>query len=261
MSYRIRQIDKQGFAENLVWLSRSERVWLFAERHRGAVMAGLMVAGLGAIVLGVMLWSHYQSEQDASALAHQAALASVERIGDDGQTANEALETAARLYGQILEEFPRTDSAQLAWYFLGNILTEQRDQAGAVDAYQQFINQAGVHPVLLGLGYQRLGAAHVANGEHEKGIHAYTQALGIPDALNKDQVLFELAKFEEHENRKDQAQTHYRQLLNEHPDSPFASEAALQVKSLEPPIEESEETAREAEPAQEERQDGNTNEQ
>ena len=261
MSYRIRHGDKRGTTENLQLLSRSERAWLFAERHRETVIVGILVASLAAVVLGAILWFQHQRDHDAVALVNQAGQAYFDRSGDDAGATQEKLETAGRLYRQVLEEFPRTPSAQLARYFLGNVLTEQQDYAEAIDAYQNFIDQADAHPVLLGFVYQRLGAAHLANGEQEKGIHAYTQVLNIPNTLNKDQVLFELATLEEHANRTDQALAHYKHLVKDHPNSPFASEAALQVRNLEPPLEVSEDADPGDDTEQGEMQDGKANEQ
>lgn len=240
MTYKIRHLSKQVGAENPQLLSRSERVWLFAELYRRALITGIVVAIMVVILLGALFWIQHEQEQEALALEHQAAQAYLDRSLDDGGAAKEKLKEAVALYRRIIEEFPRTASAQTAWYFIGNALAEQNDQAGAIDAYQHFIDQAGNPPALLGLVYQRLGASHLANGEREKGINAYTQVLQMPQTLNKDQVLFELAKLEEHETRHDEALARYKQLLDEHPNSPYASEATLRVKILEPPSEEPE---------------------
>ena len=238
MTYKIRHISKQVGAENPQLLSRTERVWLFAEQHRRAIIAGIIVAFLVMILLGVLLWMQYQQGHEALALEHRAAQAYLDRSLDDVDAAKEKLQEAVTLYRQLIEEFPRSASARSAWYFIGNALAEQNDHAGAVDAYQHFIGQAGNPPALLGLVYQRLGASYLANGEREKGINAYTQVLQMPQTLNKDQVIFELAKLEEYEKHHDEALARYKQLLDEHPNSPYASEAALRVRILEPPAEE-----------------------
>ena len=238
MTYKIRHIGNQVGAENLQFLSRSERVWLFAELHRRALITGIVVAIMVLVLLGALFWIQHQQEQQALALEYQAAQTYLDRSLDDIDAAKEKLQEAVTLYRRIIDEFPRTASAQSAWYFIGNALTEQNDHAGAIDAYQHFIDQAGNSPTLLGLVYQRLGASYLANGEREKGINAYAQVLQIPQTLNKDQVLFELAKLEEYEKHNDEALTHYKQLLDEHPNSPYASEATLRVKILEPPADE-----------------------
>ena len=240
MTYKIRHISKQVGAENPQLLSRRERVWLFAERHRRALITGIIVAVLVMMLLGILVWLEHQHEREALVLEHQAAQAYLDRSLDDGDAAKEKLQEAVTLYRRIIEEFPHTASAQSAWYFIGNALAEQNDHAGAVDAYQHFIDQAGNPPALLGLVYQRLGSSYLANGEREKGIDAYRQVLQMPRTLNKDQVLFEFAKLEEYEQRNDEALARYRQLLDEHPNSPYTSEATLRVKILEPPADEPE---------------------
>ena len=253
MTYKIRHLSKQMGTGTPQLLSRSEHVWLFAERHRRALMTGIVVAVLVLILLGVLFWIQHQQEQEALALEHRAAQAYLDRSLDDGDTAKEKLQEAVTLYRRIIEEFPHTASAQSAWYFIGNALAEQNDHAGAIEAYQRFIDQAGTPPALLGLVYQRLGSSYLANGEREKGITAYTQILQMPRTLNKDQVLFELAKIEEYAKHNDQALARYKQLLDEHPTSPYASEATLRIRILEPPVEEPE-TATE-EPGQEKQQE------
>ena len=255
MTYKIRHLSKQVGAENPQLLSRSERLWLFAERYRRALITGSIVAVVVMVLLGVLLRVEYQHEQEALVLEHRAAQAYLDRSLDDVDVAKKKLQEAVTLYRRIIEEFPHTASAQSAWYFIGNALAEQNDHAGAIEAYQRFIDQAGNSPALLGLVYQRLGTSYLANGEREKGIDAYTQVLQMPHTLNKDQVLFELAKLEEHEKRHDEALARYKQLLDEHPNSPYASEATLRVRILEPPAEESAGEAGEEGPGQEETQE------
>lgn len=254
MTYKIRHVSKQVGAEIPQFLSRSERMWLFAELHRRALITGIVVAITVVILLGALYVVQHQQEQEALALEHQAAQAYLDRSLVDVDTATEKLQEAITLYRRIIEEFPRSASARSAWYMIGNALAEQDDHAGAIEAYQHFIDQAGNSPALLGLVYQRLGASYLASGDRAKGITAYTQVLQMPQTLNKDQVLFELAKLEEHEQRDDAALARYKQLLDEHPNSPYASEATLRVKILEPAAEQPEAANEETE--QEEMQEG-----
>ncbi len=254
MTYKLRHISKQVGAENPQLLSRSERMWLFAELHRRTLITGIVVAIAVVILLGALYLVQYQQEQEALALEHQAAQAYLDRSLVDVDTATEKLQEAITLYRRIIQEFPRTASARSAWYMIGNALAEQDDHAGAIEAYQQFIDQAGNSPALLGLVYQRLGASYLASGDRAKGITAYMQVLEMPQTLNKDQVLFELAKLEEHEKRNDEALARYQQLLDEYPNSPYTSEATLRVKILEPPAEIPE--AAKEEPEQKEMQEG-----
>ena len=56
-----------------------------------------------------------------------------------------------------------------------------------------------------------------------------------PEALNKDQVLFEFGKLEEEEEHKDKALAYYKELIHQHPSSPLSGETSIRIKSLEPP--------------------------
>ena len=146
----------------------------------------------------------------------------------------ENVSRAGELYQQILDEYPRTPSAKLALYFLGNALADQGDLKGAIEAYEKFVTQYDGHDVLVGLVYQRLGYAHLLNGDREKAVQAFSVVLNVPGALNKDQVLFEFAKLEEADGATEKAFSHYKNLLEQFPTSPFTSEASLRVKALAP---------------------------
>ena len=256
MSYKIRDISKRVAKEHPEFLSRSERLWLFAEQRRGAVIAAVVVAGLAAIILGTLVWFQQSRDQEALGLEYQAAQAYLDRSLEDAEATKQRLQQAVTVYRQLIEDYPRSPHAHLAWYFIGNALAEQRDYAGAVDAYHNFIKQTGTHPALLGLVYQRLGAAYVADGNREKGMDAYNHVLEMPEALNKDQVLFELAKLEEFDDRTNEALALYQRLLDDHARSPYASEAKMRVKILEPPKEESAGTSPEEEMKQAESPQG-----
>ena len=256
MSYKIRDISKRVAQEHPEFLPRSERLWLFAERHRGAGITAVIVASLAAIILGTLVWFQRSHDQEALGLEHQAVQAYLDRSFEDVEATKKRLQQAVTTYRQIIEDYPRSPNARMAWYFIGNALAEQRDYAGAIDAYNNFIKQTGTHPALLGLVYQRLGATYVADGNRKKGIEAYNHVLQVPEALNKDQVLFELAKLEEFDDRTSQSLALYQRLLDEHARSPYASEAKMRVKILEPPKEESTGNPPEEETQQEENPQG-----
>jgi TolA-binding protein len=51
--------------------------------------------------------------------------------------------------------------------------------------------------------------------------------------LNKDQGMFELGKIEEARSRPEGALARYQDLMKTYPNSPFAGEASVRIKSLE----------------------------
>lgn len=220
-------------------------------------MTAVVAAGLAAMILGTLVWFQQSRDQEALGLEYQAAQAYLDRSLEDAEATKTRLQQAVTVYRQLIEDYPQSPNARLAWYFIGNALVEQREYAGAIDAYHNYIKQTGTHPALLGLVYQRLGAAYVADGNREKGIEAYNQGLQVPEALNNDQMLFELAKLEEFDDRTNEALALYKRLSDEYPRSPYASEAKMRVKILEPPKEESAGNSPEEDTKQEERPQGN----
>jgi outer membrane protein assembly factor BamD (BamD/ComL family) len=76
--------------------------------------------------------------------------------------------------------------------------------------------------------------AQLLNGDREAAVSAFDAVLKNPQALNKDQVLFELAKLAESDEKSDDAVKHYKQLIQEFPLSPLSTEANLRVKVLAP---------------------------
>lgn len=241
MSYKLRDINRPSPSEHPELLSRTERIWLFAEQHRKAVLIGAVLVCFMAVALGAIFWLQHQNEQKSLALEHQATQLYLDRSLDDPDTSAANLDKAITLYQQILDEYPRSSSAELAWYFIGNARFEQENFAGAIEAYEHYVASFTNNPTLRGLVYQRLGSAYILHDQRQKGLDAYAQALNIPGALNKDQVMFELAKLKEADNNTAQALTYYKQIQDQYPASPYINEAIMRIRVLEPPTEAPEE--------------------
>jgi outer membrane protein assembly factor BamD (BamD/ComL family) len=237
MGYRIRDTNPSFPSEHPELLSRSERIWLFAEQHRGAVIMGALLFCAAAVAIGVIFWWQHQQEQKALVLEHRAAQLYLDRSLDEPDKAKENLSKAITLYEEILEEYPRSSSAELSWYFLGNARAEGENYPGAIEAYEKYISSFRNNPALLGLVFQRLGSTYILNGQRQKGMEAYSQALNVTGALNKDQIIFEMAKLEEAEDQTEQALTHFKLLQDQYPASPYVNEAIMRIRVLEPPKE------------------------
>jgi tetratricopeptide (TPR) repeat protein len=81
--------------------------------------------------------------------------------------------------------------------------------------------------------YQRLGYAYLLKGDADQAAKAWSAAVEVPGALNKDQALFELGKLEESQSRPEGALARYQDLMKTYPNSPFTGEAAVRIKALE----------------------------
>jgi TolA-binding protein len=235
MGYKIKDItNKSSTVEPVRFLSSKERFLFFVEENRALVWGGIIL-GLVVIVAMVMLsWLSQQKQEQAWELQGQAQTAYLDRPLDDIQKSQENIQKASAMFKEILDKFPGTASAAVSLYLLGNSLMEEQNYQGAIDVYASFLKQHGQDHIFAGLVQQRLGFAYLLNGNREAAIKAFEAVLANPHALNKDQVVFEMAKLAEAEENVTEAVGHYKKVVQKYPLSPFASEASLRVKVLAP---------------------------
>lgn len=150
----------------------------------------------------------------------------------DPQKADQALKEAIAKYRQIVDQYPRTATAPLALYHLGNTLVQVNDQSGAVEAYQRFLASYSSNPSMTGLVQQRLAYLYLLKGDRDQAVKALTGILETPGTLNRDQALYELARLEESQSRPEAAVARYQELIKTYPNSPFTSEATIRTKIM-----------------------------
>jgi tetratricopeptide (TPR) repeat protein len=203
------------------------------KEYRRPLLVGFALLVLaGGIVSGV-LWYDAQNAAKAQDLEREATLHYFTRPADDPKKAETNLKEAIALYKKVVEEYPRTPTAPLALFNLGNALLQANEVDAAIEAYKRFVLMYGSNISLLGLVHQKLGYAYLLKGDRDQAAKAYTTVLEIPGSLNRDSALFELARLEESQSRPEGALAHYQDLMKTYPNSPFANEAAIRVKVLE----------------------------
>jgi tetratricopeptide (TPR) repeat protein len=233
MGYRIRIPSKHDALDEAELLSGAERFGFFLREQRRALLAGFGVLVVAAAVVGGVLWYDFQTSQKATELLREATRHYANRPADDPKKADDQLKQAIAKYREIVEQYPRTPSGPLALFHLGNAQILANEIDAGIESYKRFMLLYASNPALMGLVQQRLGYAYLAKNDRDPAGKAFSSVLDIPGALNKDNVLFELAKLEESQSRPEGALAHYQDLMKNHPNSPFASEAAVRVKVLE----------------------------
>jgi predicted negative regulator of RcsB-dependent stress response len=105
------------------------------------------------IAFGIYLyWSNYQT---TAAQIYAKAQASLYRAGDN----QEAAQASVKIFQELIEKYPHSWSARMAYYHLGNIYYNSGDLDKAIDNYKRFISStksddAGIKFLALtSLGY------------------------------------------------------------------------------------------------------------
>ena len=244
MAYKIRVISKkQELKKPDEFVSTMDQL---AEAAR--TRARLLLAILGILILlggaiGGFVWYSIRQEQSASLLGieaaryyHSASGGPVESIpqgtGGPQSLRAENLSKAVELYQQVVAQYPRTKTAALSRYYLGNSYLELGDYDNAISAYQVFIQRHPGSSFLVAMAWQRLGYAYLAKGDLKQAETSFEAVANSQEAQNKDQSLFEIGRLREVQGRKQEAVPPYQEIVNKYPDSVLAAEAKARLRAL-----------------------------
>ncbi|MGH7230461.1 MAG: tetratricopeptide repeat protein [Nitrospiraceae bacterium] len=233
MSYRIRADSKSALADDAHLLSGVERLGLRLQQYQRPILVGFFVLLAAGAALGVIVWMDHRNSEQAMVLDQQATRLYLDRPVDQPHKADENLKQAIEIYQHTLDAYPRSPIAPQTLYRLGNAMVQANDLDRAINTYQKFVAMHHEKKSLLSLVYQRLGYAYLLKGNPEQARQALSAVLDMPEALNKDQILFELGKIEESQSLPEGALARYQELMKTYPNSPFTGEAAVRTKSLE----------------------------
>jgi outer membrane protein assembly factor BamD (BamD/ComL family) len=233
MTYRIKVPPRTLPADEAHMVSELEHWLLGLKRYRWALLVGVILLLLMGGALWGFFWYDAQNASKAQELEREATLHLFSRQTTDPQKAAANLKEAISLYKKVLEEYPRTPTAPLAQFSLGNAFLQSNDLNSAIEAYKGFILTYGSNVTLLGLVHQKLGYTYLQKGDVDQAVKAYSAILDIPGAMNRDSALFEIARLEENRSKPDEAMKQYQELIKTYPNSPLTSEAAMRVKVIE----------------------------
>jgi outer membrane protein assembly factor BamD (BamD/ComL family) len=232
MSYRIKVPAKTLPVDEAHMLSWLDQTLHRSQDYRRPLLVGLGVVLLASAVVGGVFYVDRQAVQKAQDLEREAVRLLMVPSANNPQKADHALKEAITRYRQIVDQYPRTPTAPLALYHLGNMLVQTNDLSAAIEAYQRFLASYGSNPSFAGLVQQRLAYVYLLKGDRDQAMKALTSILEIPGTLNRDQALFELARLEESQSRAEAAVARYQELIKTYPNSPFTSEATIRTKIM-----------------------------
>lgn len=235
MTYKIKEpMPKPTHEDAGSILSSKERFLFWVEENRGLVWGGILLFFAVIIAVVGVSWLSHQQHEEAWELQGKAQQMYLNRPLDDVKKWKENMQHSTTMFEEIQEKYSGTRGAEVSLFFLGNNLMEDQKFSAAIEAYQEVIQDTAQDPVFRGLVQQRLGFAYLLNGDQDSALAAWQAILDDPHTLNKDQIIFELAKLAESNEQTQEAVNHYKKVIQAYPLSPLANEAALRVKVLAP---------------------------
>jgi tetratricopeptide (TPR) repeat protein len=144
----------------------------------------------------------------------------------------EKLNAALPKLRQAADAYPDSRAGITARYHLASTLATLGKHQEAVQAYDEVVKRAG-----NGLYGQmaRLGKAEeqARAGQHDAAIATYKELADKKDGqLPTDALLMQLGRVYAAAGKKDEAQKTFTKVVDEHPDSPYASDARKELEAL-----------------------------
>lgn len=147
-------------------------------------------------------------------------------------TETEKLTAAVPKLRAAADAYPDTDAGITARYHLAGTLATLGKHQEALQAYDQVIARGGDD--LYGQ-MARLGKAdaQARAGQHDAAIAIYRELAERKDGdLPTDALLMQLARVYAAAGKKAEAQKTFTRIVDEHPESPYASEARKELEAL-----------------------------
>ena len=235
MAYKIKDVtSKPTHSEAEDILSSKERFLFWVEENRALVWGGILLTVVAIVAVITLGWLSQKKHEEAWELQGKAQQIYLDRPMDDVKKGKDNLQTASSMFQEVQEKFSGTKGAEVSLFLLANSLMEEQKFSAAIEKYNELIKAMGQDPVFRGMVQQRMGLAYLLSGDQASALSTWQAILDNPQTLNKDQIIFELAKLAESEDKTQESVGHYKTLMQDYPRSPFSTEAALRVKVLAP---------------------------
>jgi tetratricopeptide (TPR) repeat protein len=245
MPYKIRASKKKEAAPLRI-VSRSEQMLDQVRTHPKWIWIGAgSVLFLGGLILMVQLMSHRAEEKawaleaEASKLFHEPP--PLPQPIEEGKEPpkemdkTERLKKSASLYDEIVEKYPRTNTARISQYESGNVYFELEDYGSAENRYRAFLQKYPAQKELSALVHIKMAYLQQKKGDNASALDHFRSAYEMENGKNKDQAGFELGRALEHAGKKEEAVEIYKKLSERFAQSPWTAEASARLIALNPP--------------------------
>jgi TolA-binding protein len=220
---------------------------LFVAAHgRSLLLGGVALVVLAAAVLGYLAWRERTEERAQAMLAAAVDTAAqpvqqADLLLDEGAEAPVFATEAERLeavIGQLMataDAYPSTDAGIQARYYAASLLADANRLDAAAGAFEDVRERAG-RSITGRMATLGLASVQVRAGNYEPAIRTFEELASGGGDLPVDGVLMHLADAYVHAGRQTEAVEALRRIVNEFPQSPYASEARQRADTLQADI-------------------------
>jgi predicted negative regulator of RcsB-dependent stress response len=222
---------KNQFTEPDQFQSFTQKALLYVQENIRKFYVGLAVLAV-VIIASALAFMVMKSAHEKAAVQMAEALKyydiSAAPPGDKPMAPEERLKKASEIFGQLSSKGDK--QADMALYYKANADFDLGLVDTAIQEYKQLKDRID-DPLLQALTDQRLASAYLVKGNSNEAINVLSADLKSNWNFFKDVDHYRLAKILEQGDTK-QAITQLEELLKEFPDSPWATEAKLELAKL-----------------------------
>lgn len=190
----------------------SQRIFEYVALHRRAFYTGAGIALSIIIVILAVYFYLLNYEQKAEELYSQAFNSYA--LTTNPETERAAFESAIGTYEKLLEEYPRSDAADLAYYNLGNIHYRFGEIDKSIAAYEEFTKRYHKDSVLTSLAYYGLGYCYEKKQEYANALRSFEASDKNLSGTHFRAINYSnIARIYEKMNNTEKALEYYRQVL------------------------------------------------
>ncbi|HEX5473212.1 MAG TPA: tetratricopeptide repeat protein [Vicinamibacterales bacterium] len=244
----MKRIDRHKLKENDFARTMERARDLVVERQRQITALTVAIVAIVVIVGGYTWWRSSQNTHANGALATALAVAEAPIVAPPAPapgsappvqqagtyaTERERIDAALPRLMDVANQYPNTPAGLTARYRAAAALAQMGRYPEAEQAYQTVIDKAGRSSIYGRTARLGLGEVQVAEGKNEAAATTFRDLSTDPNSqLPLDGILMQLGRAYAHAGKKADATRAFTRVVDEFPQSLYASEAKQQIDEL-----------------------------
>jgi len=174
-----------------------------------------LYAGIAVAVIVIFIgWYFYQLHYESRAEAMYSSAYSSYTLTTDVAKEKDTLTKAVDLYKELVEAYPSSRAAGLAYYNLGNLYFSLGDIDASIEAYTLFLDKSSDKGMLTALAYYGLGYCYEAQKDYEQALRSFENSESHSVGKNLKTINYSnIARIYEKMNNYPKAIEYYKKVI------------------------------------------------